>query len=76
MLVVAEAGRRPLRPGAGPERERPDVVVADIHLPDGDGIEVADHIAACPAAKVVFLSSDGNFALVRRALDAGGMATC
>jgi DNA-binding NarL/FixJ family response regulator len=52
---------------------RPDVVVADIHLPDGDGIEWAARILArLPATKVVFLSADADFALVRRALDAGG----
>ena len=52
---------------------KPDIIVADIHLPDGDGIELAVRIKAlCPAAKVVFLSSDADFALVRRALDAGG----
>jgi DNA-binding NarL/FixJ family response regulator len=52
---------------------KPDVIVADIHLPDGDGIEMAVRIKAlCPAVRVVFLSSDADFALVRRALDAGG----
>jgi DNA-binding NarL/FixJ family response regulator len=50
----------------------PDVVVADIHLPGENGIELAVRIAAqCPAAKILFLSSDADLALVRRALDLG-----
>jgi DNA-binding NarL/FixJ family response regulator len=51
-----------------------DVLLADIHLPDGDGIEAARAaMAAQPSLRVVFLSSDGDLALVRRALDAGGV---
>jgi len=52
---------------------RPDLVLTDIHLPNGDGIELASRIGAiCPAAKIIFLSGDADFALVRRALKAGG----
>jgi two-component system, NarL family, response regulator NreC len=51
-----------------------DVLLADIHLPDGDGIEAARSVmAAMPSLRVIFLSSDGDLALVRRALDAGGI---
>lgn len=52
---------------------RPDVVLTDIHLTNDDGIELAGRITAvCPEAKIVFLSGDADFALVRRALKAGG----
>lgn len=55
------------------QRTNPDVVIADIHLPGEDGITIAGQILEiCPAAKVIFLSSDADIALVRRALDAGG----
>jgi DNA-binding NarL/FixJ family response regulator len=55
------------------QRTEPDVVVADIHLPGEDGITVAGCIMEkCPGAKVVFLSSDADPLLVRRALDLGG----
>jgi DNA-binding NarL/FixJ family response regulator len=55
------------------EHSKPDLIVVDVHLPVEDGITVATRILAkCPAIKVVFLSSDGDVALVRRALSAGG----
>jgi two-component system, NarL family, response regulator NreC len=51
-----------------------EVLLADIHLPDGDGIEAARRVMdALPSLRVIFLSSDGDLALVRRALDAGGL---
>lgn len=51
-----------------------DVLLADIHLPDGDGIDAARTVmATMPSLRVIFLSSDGDLALVRRALDAGGI---
>lgn len=72
MTVVGEAGdgTQALELGKG---IRPEVLVVDIHLPDCDGIELAGRLREKhPGAKVIFLSSDGDFALVRRALDAGG----
>jgi DNA-binding NarL/FixJ family response regulator len=55
------------------QRTSPNVLVADVHLPSEDGITVASRIRALlPATKIIFLSSDGDVALVRRALDAGG----
>jgi len=55
------------------QSKTPDVVVADIHLPGEDGIKVVSRILEkLPAIKVLFLSSDADIALVRRALDAGG----
>lgn len=51
----------------------PDIVIADIHLPGVDGITLAGRVQElCPAAKLIFLSADADFTLVRRALAAGG----
>lgn len=73
-VVVAEAGDA-ADALASAKSETPDVVVADIHLPGEDGITIAARIMEMrPATKVVFLSSDEDIALVRRALDAGGKA--
>lgn len=70
--VVADAGNGHDALEAA-QRTHPDVVVADIHLPGEDGIEVAGRILKkCPAAKILFLSSDADITLVRRALDLGG----
>jgi DNA-binding NarL/FixJ family response regulator len=72
VAVVGEAGDGPTAQQLV-ETLRPDVVVADIHLPDGDGIDLAARILlARPGVKVIFLSSDADLNLVRRALDAGG----
>jgi len=70
--VVGEAGES-IAALALAESEKPNVVIADIHLPGEDGIKVAQRILAKhPAIKVLFLSSDADIVLVRRALDAGG----
>lgn len=71
-IVVGEAGN-----GAAAltlaRTEKPDVVVADIHLPGDDGVTIAGGITEMnPAVKIIFLSSDSDIALVRGALDAGG----
>jgi DNA-binding NarL/FixJ family response regulator len=71
LAVVADAGNGTDALEAA-LRTAPDVVVADIHLPGEDGIEIAGLILKkFPAAKVVFLSSDADVALVRRALESG-----
>jgi len=70
--VVGEAGNVATAVALAPT-VNPHVIVADIHLPDGDGIAAAQQMLRdCPRASVVFLSSDSDFKLVRRALDAGG----
>lgn len=52
---------------------RPDIAVVDVHLEAEDGIAVAARLlASVPATKIIFLSSDANIAVVRRALEAGG----
>ncbi|CAA9505222.1 MAG: hypothetical protein AVDCRST_MAG13-2491, partial [uncultured Solirubrobacteraceae bacterium] len=62
------AARRLLE-GPGP---RPDVVLADLHLPDGEGrTVVAGLVAAAGAAPVVGLSGSTDPALVAGAVRAG-----
>ncbi|MDI1249618.1 MAG: response regulator transcription factor [Lacunisphaera sp.] len=52
---------------------KPDLVLVDVHLPGEDGITAAGRILALHrTVKIIFLSSDADTALVRRALDAGG----
>lgn len=56
-------------------RERPDAVVLDVRMPDGDGITAADRIQAmAPTVRIVFLSTYDEPDLVRRAIDAGASA--
>lgn len=51
----------------------PDLILADVHLPGEDGISGAAQILAQnPSVQIIFLSSDDDVALVRRALDCGG----
>jgi DNA-binding NarL/FixJ family response regulator len=72
IAVVGEAGTVASAVALCQETQ-PDVVVADIHLPDGDGIAAAEQMMHDnPDTHVIFLSSDSDFRLVRRALDAGG----
>ena len=43
------------------DRLEPDVVLLDLALPDGKGIEVAEHVAATrPAAKIVVISGQAD----------------
>jgi DNA-binding NarL/FixJ family response regulator len=50
----------------------PDLVIMDVHLPDGSGVAATREIlAALPATKVIMLSSDNNRSLVDEALHAG-----
>lgn len=55
-------------------REKPDVVLLDIRLPDEDGIEVTRRLhAALPETAVVLLTMHENRGLARRGLEAGAM---
>lgn len=53
---------------------RPDLVVLDIRMPDGDGIEAARHLLLRqPELKVLFLSMHTEPQLVRRAVEVGAL---
>jgi two-component system KDP operon response regulator KdpE len=51
--------------------ERPDLVIGDIVLPDGDGIEVMREAKACFGCRVVALGCHATAAHVRRTGEAG-----
>ena len=51
---------------------QPDVLMLDIGLPDGNGIDLCEQIKAkYPQQKVLILTSYGELATINRALDAG-----
>jgi DNA-binding NarL/FixJ family response regulator len=53
-------------------KERPDVVIADVTMPELNGIEAARRIREeCPDTQVIMLSMHGTANLVIRALEAG-----
>jgi two-component system NarL family response regulator len=50
----------------------PDLVVLDIHMPDGDGIEAARQVLERrPGLKVLFLSMNSEMQVVKRAMETG-----
>jgi DNA-binding NarL/FixJ family response regulator len=52
--------------------KQPDVLLLDISMPDGDGIDLCPKIkAAYPGMKVLMLTSYGELVTITRALDAG-----
>jgi DNA-binding NarL/FixJ family response regulator len=54
------------------EQSRPDVVLIDYRLPDGDGASAAAEILRrWPATRVILLSASGGEELLARALEAG-----
>ncbi|MBE0009116.1 DNA-binding response regulator [Arthrobacter sp. AET 35A] len=53
-------------------RLRPDVVVMDYHLPDGDGISAAERLLVrAPDTRVVMLTGDANSQSLTRAAESG-----
>jgi len=51
---------------------KPDVVIMDLHLPDGDGIEVtARLLAELPSTKIIMVSGESDLAYVDQALQKG-----
>jgi two-component system, NarL family, nitrate/nitrite response regulator NarL len=54
------------------EREDPDVVLMDYHLPDGNGVEATKEILKrWPRTKILMLSGGGGHDLVARAIESG-----
>ncbi|HBL32086.1 MAG TPA: hypothetical protein DD490_35125 [Acidobacteria bacterium] len=56
-------------------RRRPDLVLADVHLPDGDGIELTRRVLAEHAVPIILITARDptNPHLVFRALEAGAL---
>jgi two-component system response regulator NreC len=51
---------------------KPDLIIMDLHLPDGDGIEFSAQILArFPDVRVIILSADSDLSHVKRALRQG-----
>jgi len=52
--------------------ERPDVVVIDVHLPDGSGLELCESVRAeLPSTRIVVLTGDASPAIADRAAAVG-----
>ncbi|MEU7870761.1 response regulator transcription factor [Dactylosporangium sp. NPDC049140] len=68
--VVGEAADGP-SVRAEVRRSAPDVVLLDVRMPRGDGIEAARHILAESAARVIILTTFDEDEAVRAALRAG-----
>lgn len=57
--------------------DRPDVVLMDIRLPDGDGIQACrDILATCPDVRVLFLTSFADDETMLAAVLAGAHGFC
>jgi DNA-binding NarL/FixJ family response regulator len=68
-LIEAERGQAGL---ALNKKHRPDVVLLDLDLPDGNGLDLLPELAADnPAARIVILSMYGDSGRVSRALAKG-----
>lgn len=69
--VLAQAGTM-AEALAAVEAHRPDVVIMDLHLPDGSGVEATRQIiAAYPTTRLLVLTMDGTDAATLAALRAG-----
>ena len=54
-------------------RSRPDVVVLDRHLPDGDGIAAIGRLVArAPGTRVLVLTGEANASVAARVVESGG----
>jgi two-component system chemotaxis response regulator CheY len=55
-------------------RHRPDLVLLDIGLPDGDGVDLSRQLTALPwAMRVVLVSADSDATTQQSAKDAGAV---
>ena len=71
LTIVAEAGTRKGAVEVA-RRECPDVILMDVRLPDGDGIEACREIKAfLPGTHVLFLTSYADNRFVLAAMEAG-----
>ncbi len=50
---------------------RPDLIITDVVLPDGDGIDSLAHAAVDPATPVIVLSAQNTLSTAVRATEAG-----
>ena len=72
---VRRVGERAAEARAVGRRSAPDVIVMDVNLGDGDGIDLAaELIRDDPRLRVVVLTADVDQTLLRRAADAGTSA--
>ena len=71
--VVAEAGTGREAVGVA-KQTKPDLVVMDIMMPDGDGLEAARQIAEQSPTPVVFLTGHFDEDLLEGVVAAGGLA--
>jgi two-component system response regulator DevR len=59
------------------QADRPDVVLMDVRLPDGDGIQACrDILAACPGVRVLFLTAFADDETMLAAVLAGAHGFC
>jgi sigma-B regulation protein RsbU (phosphoserine phosphatase) len=61
---------------AGMREQRPDLVLLDINLPDGNGLDICREIQGQPGGlptPVLFISADGEVASKVRGFEAGGV---
>ncbi len=76
MVVAGEAATAD-EAVARAQADRPDIVLMDIRLPDGDGIQACREIlATCPDVRVIFLTSFADDETMLAAVLAGAHGFC
>jgi DNA-binding NarL/FixJ family response regulator len=70
-VIVGEVGTAAAALSSAQD-SRPDLIIMDIHLPDGNGIDVSRQILAeVPEARIIIVSAETNLWFVKDALRAG-----